>query len=142
MAPGEQAGEFLMKASRPLALAIAASLAAVAFLAPAISRSLAQVRMPAEPDMPMGWNCKNLSPEQQQRMLRFSAFVNRKVPEKYLTVESRPSNGVSVPRNEEKGKSANRYRTAYLTFCPSTAFRKQFQDSQPAVPYASQPTLI
>jgi hypothetical protein len=88
MALGEQVGEFLMKASRFLALAIAASLAAVAFLAPAISRSLAQVRMPAEPDMPMGWNFKNLSPEQQQRMLLFSAFVNRKVPEKYLTVEN------------------------------------------------------
>jgi mono/diheme cytochrome c family protein len=88
MAAAEQAGEFLMKTSRALALAIAASLAAAAFLAPAISRSLAQVRMPAEPDMPMGWNFKNLSPEQQQRMLRFSAFVNKKVPEEYLTAEN------------------------------------------------------
>jgi mono/diheme cytochrome c family protein len=67
--------------------ALAASVVA-ALLALAISRSPAQVRMPAEPDMPMGWNFKNLSPEQQQRMLRFSAFVNKRVPEKYLTAEN------------------------------------------------------
>lgn len=31
----------------------------------------------------MGWNFRNLSPEQQQRMLRFSTFVNKGVPEQY-----------------------------------------------------------
>jgi mono/diheme cytochrome c family protein len=68
--------------------AIAALLVASALLAPAVSRSLAQARLPAEPDMPMGWNFKNLSPEQQQRMLRFSAFVNKKVPEDYIKAEN------------------------------------------------------
>ena len=77
-----------MYTSRRLALAIGALLIAAALLAPVISRSLAQGRLPAEPDMPMGWNFKNLSPEQQQRMLRFSAFVNKKVPEEYLTAEN------------------------------------------------------
>jgi mono/diheme cytochrome c family protein len=68
--------------------AIAALLVASALLAPAVSRSLAQARLPAEPDMPMGWNFKNLSPEQQQRMLRFSASVNKKVPEDYIKAEN------------------------------------------------------
>jgi mono/diheme cytochrome c family protein len=77
-----------MQNSRRLALAIAALLVASALLAPAVSRSLAQARLPAEPDMPMGWNFKNLSPEQQQRMLRFSAFVNKKVPEDYIKAEN------------------------------------------------------
>ena len=77
-----------MYTSRRLALAIVALAIAAALLAPVISRSLAQGRLPAEPDMPMGWNFKNLSPEQQQRMLRFSAFVNKKVPEEYLTAEN------------------------------------------------------
>jgi mono/diheme cytochrome c family protein len=36
----------------------------------------------------MGWNFKNLSPEQQQRMLRFSTFVNKGVPEDYLKAEN------------------------------------------------------
>lgn len=36
-----------------------------------------------EPGKSMGWNFKNLSPEQQQRMLRFSTFVNKGVPERY-----------------------------------------------------------
>jgi len=78
-----------MHTSRCRMLGIAALLIAAALVAPAaVSRSLAQARMPAEPDMPMGWNFKNLSPEQQQRMLRFSAFVNKKVPEEYLTAEN------------------------------------------------------
>jgi mono/diheme cytochrome c family protein len=77
-----------MQNSRRLALAIAALLVASALLAPAVSRSLAQARLPAEPDMPMGWNFKNLSPEQQQRMLRFSASVNKKVPEDYIKAEN------------------------------------------------------
>jgi len=74
--------------SRRLALAITALFIASVLLASAVSRSLAQARLPAEPDMPMGWNFKNLSPEQQQRMLRFSAFVNKRVPEDYLRAEN------------------------------------------------------
>jgi mono/diheme cytochrome c family protein len=41
-----------------------------------------------EPGRPLGWNFKNLSPEQQQRMLRFSTFVNKGVPEDYLKAEN------------------------------------------------------
>ncbi|MGD9502590.1 MAG: cytochrome c [Methyloceanibacter sp.] len=37
---------------------------------------------------PMGWNFKNLSPEQQQRMIRFSTFVNRRFPEEYVTTQN------------------------------------------------------
>jgi mono/diheme cytochrome c family protein len=37
---------------------------------------------------PVGWNFRNLSPEQQQRMLRFSTFVNQGVPEAYLKAEN------------------------------------------------------
>lgn len=37
---------------------------------------------------PMGWNFKNLSPEQQQRMIRFSTFVNKRLPEEYLTAQN------------------------------------------------------
>jgi mono/diheme cytochrome c family protein len=77
-----------MQRSESPALAIVASFVAAALLAAIASLSLAEERMPAEPDMPMGWNFKNLSPEQQQRMLRFSAFVNRKMPEEYLTAEN------------------------------------------------------
>jgi mono/diheme cytochrome c family protein len=41
-----------------------------------------------EPGRPLGWNFKNLSPEQQQSMLRFSTFVNKGVPETYLKAEN------------------------------------------------------
>jgi mono/diheme cytochrome c family protein len=41
-----------------------------------------------EPGRPLGWNLKNLSPEQQQSMLRFSTFVNKGVPETYLKAEN------------------------------------------------------
>ena len=36
----------------------------------------------------IGWSLHNLEPEQQQRMLRFSTFVNRSIPEKYLKAEN------------------------------------------------------
>jgi hypothetical protein len=38
-----------------------------------------------EPGKSMGWNFKNLGPEQQQRMLRFSTFVNKGAPEQALS---------------------------------------------------------
>lgn len=41
-----------------------------------------------EPGAAMGWNFKNLSPEQQQRMIRFSTFVNKRLPEEYLKAEN------------------------------------------------------
>jgi mono/diheme cytochrome c family protein len=37
---------------------------------------------------PTSWNFKNLSPEQQQRMIRFSTFVDRRFPEEYAKVEN------------------------------------------------------
>jgi mono/diheme cytochrome c family protein len=37
---------------------------------------------------PMGLNFKNLSPEQQQRMIRFSTFVNRRLPEQYVAAQN------------------------------------------------------
>lgn len=37
-----------------------------------------------QPGPPTGWNLKALSPQQQQRMLRSSAFINKEVPEVYL----------------------------------------------------------
>jgi mono/diheme cytochrome c family protein len=36
----------------------------------------------------MGWNFKNLSPEQQQRMIRFSTFVNGRLPEDYVKAQN------------------------------------------------------
>jgi mono/diheme cytochrome c family protein len=37
---------------------------------------------------PIGWSLRNVDPEQQQRMLRFSTFVNKGIPEKYLRAEN------------------------------------------------------
>jgi mono/diheme cytochrome c family protein len=37
---------------------------------------------------PLGWNLKNISPDQQQSVLRFSTFVNKGVPEQYLKAEN------------------------------------------------------
>jgi mono/diheme cytochrome c family protein len=40
-------------------------------------------------EMPeIGWSLRNLDPEQQQRMLRFSTFVNRGIPDAYLKAEN------------------------------------------------------
>ena len=36
----------------------------------------------------MGWNFKNLSPEQQQRVIRFSTFVNKRLSQDYLTAQN------------------------------------------------------
>jgi mono/diheme cytochrome c family protein len=49
---------------------------------PAASRG-AQDKEPA-----IGWSLRNVDPEQQQRMLRFTTFVNREIPEKYLKAEN------------------------------------------------------
>ena len=83
-----------MQTSRMMCLASVAALIMAALLMPLASRSLAtQVEPPGgsdmdEPGAPLGWNFKNLSPEQQQRMLRFSTFVNERVPEAYLKAEN------------------------------------------------------
>jgi mono/diheme cytochrome c family protein len=40
----------------------------------------------AEPSI--GWSLRNLGPEQQQRVLRFSTFINQGIPEQYLKAEN------------------------------------------------------
>lgn len=37
---------------------------------------------------PVDWSLRNLDPEEQQRMLRFSTFVNGGIPEEYLKAEN------------------------------------------------------
>jgi len=44
--------------------------------------------VPKGREPPIGWSLQNLDPEQQQRVLRFSTFVNQGIPEKYLKVEN------------------------------------------------------
>jgi mono/diheme cytochrome c family protein len=36
----------------------------------------------------IGWSLRNFDPEQQQRMLRFTTFTNREIPEAYLKAEN------------------------------------------------------
>jgi mono/diheme cytochrome c family protein len=40
------------------------------------------------PGAPLGWDLKTLSPEQRQRMIRISTFVNRLIPDEYLKAEN------------------------------------------------------
>jgi mono/diheme cytochrome c family protein len=51
---------------------------------------------------PVDWSLRNLDPEQQQRMLRFSTFVNGGIPEEYLKAEN--AVGYTVPAIAEGGK--------------------------------------
>jgi len=44
--------------------------------------------IPKEQEPSIGWSLRNLEPEQQQRMLRFSTFVNRGIPDAYLKAEN------------------------------------------------------
>jgi len=44
--------------------------------------------IPKDREPAMGWSLQNVDPEQRQRMLRFSTFVNQGIPEKYLKVEN------------------------------------------------------
>jgi len=50
---------------------------------------------PKEKEPPIGWSLRNVDPEQQQRMLRFSTFVNKGIPEKYLRAEN--TIGYTIP---------------------------------------------
>lgn len=76
-----------MLCPRILCLATAAALMLCAW--PLAPSALAQEGLEeGEDGRPLGWNFKNMSPEQQQRMLRFSTFVNKGVPEDYLKVEN------------------------------------------------------
>jgi mono/diheme cytochrome c family protein len=76
----------MQNCKKSLAYLVCWALAVVAISSPA---SFGQGDLPEEtdtwtPGQSMGWNFKNLSPEQQQRMLRVSAFISRELPEKYL----------------------------------------------------------
>jgi mono/diheme cytochrome c family protein len=51
---------------------------------------------------PVDWNLRNLDPEQQQRMLRFSTFVNGGIPDEYLKAEN--AVGYTVRAIAEGGK--------------------------------------
>jgi hypothetical protein len=70
--------------------ALAFALILTVALLPQASSAFGQEREPGgtsnlwEPGHSMGWNLKNLSPAQQQRMLRSSAFINKQVPADYL----------------------------------------------------------
>src|SRR3990172_5149619 len=78
-----------MQTPRILCLASVAALMLCACLWPLAPSALAQEGPEEwEPGAPMGWNFKNLSPEQQQRMIRFSSFVNQRLPEEYLKAEN------------------------------------------------------
>jgi mono/diheme cytochrome c family protein len=63
-------------------------LAALALVCPLLPLSAQEGPAERAPGAPLSWNFKNLSPEQQQRMIRFSTFVNRLVPEDYLKAEN------------------------------------------------------
>lgn len=44
--------------------------------------------LPRQEEPSVGWSLQNIDPEQQQRMLRFSTFVNGKIPPEYSTAEN------------------------------------------------------
>jgi len=44
--------------------------------------------IPKRDDAAIGWSLQNLDPEQRQRMLRFSTFVNGTIPHEYSTAEN------------------------------------------------------
>lgn len=44
--------------------------------------------IPKDQGSALGWSSPNLDPEQRQRMLRFSTFVNRGIPDDYLKAEN------------------------------------------------------
>ncbi len=44
--------------------------------------------VPTTQEPAIGWSLQNLDPEQRQRMLRFSTFVNGGIPQDYLNVEN------------------------------------------------------
>jgi len=84
-----------MPRTSPFALA-ALVCAALIFLPLMVSRAEdappeannAQKETPKGQEPAIGWSLQNLDPEQQQRMLRFSTFVNRGIPDEYLKAEN------------------------------------------------------
>ena len=80
----------------PRALSIALVFAGLLF-APLVSSFAEDVppdadgvptELPKGQEPSIGWSLRNLDTEQQQRMLRFSTFVNRGIPEDYLKAEN------------------------------------------------------
>jgi mono/diheme cytochrome c family protein len=79
-----------MPMSRPFLLGLVAAVTLCGWVATLPLKAAAQdVPDEAVPGQPLGWNFKNLSPEQQRRTLRFSTFVNKGVPERYLNAENK-----------------------------------------------------
>jgi len=64
--------------------------------------------IPKDKEPAIGWSLQNLDPEQQQRMLRFSTFVNKGIPDDYLKSEN--TVGYTVRAIAEGGP-------LYLTHC-------------------------
>lgn len=64
--------------------------------------------VPSQEEPAVGWSLQNLDPEQQQRMLRFSTFVNGGIPHEYSTAEN--TVGYTVRAIAEGG-------TLYQTHC-------------------------
>ena len=87
----------------PRSLSIALVLAGLLFVPVAVSlaedvppdANSTPQDVPKEQEPPVGWSLRNLDPEQQQRMLRFSTFVNKGIPEKYLRAEN--TIGYTIP---------------------------------------------
>jgi mono/diheme cytochrome c family protein len=78
-----------MQMSRPILRRLLAIITLCACVLALPHKAAAQdVPEEGEPGEPLGWNFKNLSPEQQRRTLRFSTFVNKGVPERYLNAEN------------------------------------------------------
>ena len=63
---------------------------------------------PKVPQPPVDWGLRNFDPEQRQRMLRFSTFVNAGIPEEYLKAEN--TVGYTVRGIAEGGE-------LYATYC-------------------------
>ncbi|MGH9806409.1 MAG: c-type cytochrome [Terriglobia bacterium] len=78
-----------MPMSRPYFLSQLAAIALCGCVLALPLRLAAQDLPDDEPGRPLGWNFKNLSPEQQRRTLRFSTFMNKGVPESYLNAENK-----------------------------------------------------
>lgn len=75
---------------RASSFASAVLIFATALFAPGVA-SLAEdvpAGTPKAQEPAIGWSLQNLEPEQQQRVLRFSTFVNHGIPQNYLKAEN------------------------------------------------------
>lgn len=82
---------------RPRSLTFAVLILAAVLFAPEVASFAEDVpadangvpkEIPKTLEPAIGWSLQNLEPEQQQRVLRFSTFVNKGIPEDYLKAEN------------------------------------------------------